>query len=44
MPYFISYTHAKFQKLMNVFAKDAQMMPKLPRLAKNINLNIGTQS
>jgi len=23
MPYFIRYIHAKFQKLMNVFAKDA---------------------
>ena len=34
MPYFISCIHAKFQKLMNFFAKYSQNIPKLPELLK----------
>jgi len=43
MPYFIGCIHAKFQKLMRTFAKDAQSTCAANKVHGNINSNLDTK-
>jgi len=43
MPYFISYVHAKFQKLMTFFAKDSQIVGAASKFQDSITFDPSTQ-